>query len=242
MTKTLELPESEPVTNPPNYPSSIAELADHFLKGESWVKFSKKILKEAYWWKASELLDESGKVTQLGFQKLTELFDRTSNTRIVVRGGKRKSDRRKPEMSVDDYKIWVWTSNRKFPPGFGLEELPTPDTDPVTNPGDDGAIEVEFVETESNEYDAAAQVEANTAEIMRGGELATRNNNNSFSGALSQLRGFVAAQVENAIVDGVMQGQNRGMVRATEALQSQIPTDVAPVKASRKKSTGSKSA
>lgn len=237
MTKTLEKPDPQLDTTP-QHPSTISELAAYFIRGESWVKHSKNTLREAYWWMTDQLFDESGSLTGIGFQRMQQLFDKTANTRIVTKRGRRVGERRKPEMSVEDFKVWVWTTHRKFPPDRPIETFAEEDANPVA---DQEVVEVEFVETETNAYDPSAQVEENTALILNQSALSHETNQNAFNGSLTRLQEFIASQVEHAIVSGITQGQNRGMVKAVETLENGLDTDVKPVKATRKKSTAGKS-
>lgn len=239
MTQTLEKPDPQPVTEG-KHPASIPELAAFFIKGESWVKHSKNHLRESYWWMTDQLFDESGSLTGIGFQRMQQLFDKTANTRIATKRGRRVSERRKPEMSVEDFKIWVWTTHRRFPADRPLETFAEEDTTPVS---DQDVIEVEFTEAETNAYDPTAQTEENTDTVLRQSALSQQNNQSAFDSALYRLETFVAAKIEHAIVNGITQGQNRGMTKAVETLESDLPTDVKPVKVTRKKSSaGSKPA
>lgn len=251
MAKAIDVEAIEVVENPVSqprlegtFPRSITELATHFIRGESWVKNAKNQLREIYWWMENKLFDETGSLTQLGFEKLEDLYGKTANTEIVEKRGRRQSERKKPEMSFEDYKLFIWTSNRKFPPGFASTLPDEGDTTPVNDPvNEEGVIEIEFEEFELNAYDPVAQIEENTELVVTTGNEVQQVNSQNFLSLLGQMEEVIAAKVEQTIVQGAVKGQNRGMTKVNEILSGNVPTDVAPVKTSRKKKTsGSTSA
>lgn len=228
----------------PAFPRSVPELSAYFLKGESWVKYSKKVLKEAFFWGVPQLIDKNGSLTETGFERMTELFDLTSNTEVVLKRGKRVSVRRPARMTIEEYKQKVWRDNGKFPPGAEYSDLIDPDTDPDTDRDadrvEDEVITVELLEAELPAIDAAAQHEQNSDLVLKNGQLVQAQNSAVFRAALSNLTGLIAAQVEGAIIQGVVVGQNRGVTQAAQVITTTLQEDVTPVQVKRTKKPAAK--
>ena len=233
MTKTLIKPESQMDTDT-DHPSTIAELAAHFLKGESWVKEAKNDLREIYWWMTDQIFDEGGSLTAEGFEKLQALFDRTSNTKIVEVKGKRKSQRCKPLFTRTNYRLYVWAEHRKTPPDADLEQLAGIVTDPVTDYPEQR--EIELLEPKAIALDPVAELEQDTQTTIAALQLYGQQNAAQFRGGLGQLRAGIKAQIKRELAPAVHEAIAEVYGEALGAVQAELPTDVQPTKVKRKKS------
>lgn len=229
MTKTLTKPEAQMDT----HPSTIAELAAHFLKGESWVKEAKNDLRETYWWMTDKLFDETGSLTAEGFQKFQELFDRTSNTKITEVKGKRRSQRCKPPFTRKTYRLYVWTEHSKFPPDADLEGLTGVVTDPATDYPERREIVVQ--EVDAIVLDPVAELEQDTQNTISELKLQGQRSASQMRGAIGTLRAALKAQIKRELAPVVHEAIAEAYAEATEAVQAELPQDVQPTKVSRRK-------
>jgi hypothetical protein len=173
---------------------SIAWLSDYFLRSPSWVKQRKNDLREIWYWCHEDLFNESGSLTDKGFEKLQDLFDKTANSRIITLvSGKKQSKAKKPTMTPGEYRQHIWAKHRKLPP----DADPPIDTAYANNHANDQEIEV--IEVELDPQDAAAEIAENAAIVKHDVKRSNEHNRQQFQGGLSRLKSTFKERIKQEL-------------------------------------------
>ena len=219
-------------TDNPQESYSIAWLASYFCRSASWVKQRKADLQEIWYWKAEDLVNESGSLTHEGFEQLQDLFDKTANSRIVTTlQGKRQSKTQKPQMTPGEYRDRIWTKHRK----------PAPDKDyPIdTGYAADQATsqDIEVVQGELDPTDVGSEIAENTALVKHQLGGVVRQNQQVFRGGLAQLKQALKQEIKRELAPVAQEALSEVYAEISEELTQQMPqAEPQKVVKSRKKS------
>lgn len=209
---------------------SIAFLADHFMRSEGWVCLRKDFLKEVYPSEVDLMFVESGSLTELGFERIKDVFDKTANIEIKTVNNKRKAVRKTPLMTLQEYKSLVWQRLGRTP----VVQEPEPAMVPLSEVHSEGGltVPVEVMPTEDPTRkmqimfleerataDPASEIAESTHEIIRVNNQAAANNLVQLVKKVEQdaqvlgetLKQIVVKEVSSALADAIATSVNKGL-------------------------------
>lgn len=236
MAKTLVKEDLKMATDQPEPGYSISQLSEHFLRSPSWVKQRKNDLKEIWYWCQEDLFETSGSLTQTGFERLQDLFDKTANSAIsTTLQGKRTSKAVKPQMSPGEYREYIWAKHRKLPPGIDFPLDTGYATGYVADQGSDQEIEV--IEAELDPTDTASEIAENTAIALYQVGKVNQHNRQTFNGGLGKLKGALKQRIKQELAPAFQEAMGELYAEMSDEIGLEIPPPTTPtVKRTTRKS------